>query len=70
VQHSTARTFWVTSDGTKAACLRPSGMDLDETVALRICFDEHWRHAPFNLSPRTLSEVIATELGFTVEIES
>jgi len=68
-QHSMSRSFWITSDGTTAVCLTVSGLDLDKTVALWVCFDQHWRRAGFNLSACTLSQIIQAEIGLTVEIE-
>jgi len=69
-QHSMSRSFWITSDGMTAVCLTLTGLDLDETVALWVCFDEHRQRAAFNLSARTLREIIEAEIGLVVEIES
>src|SRR6185437_8934048 len=57
-QHSVGRSSWITSDGTTAACLTLSGLDLDETVALRVCFDVHWQREDFVLSAHILSEIV------------
>ena len=67
-QHSASRSFWITSDGTTAVCLTLRGLDLDETVALWVCFDVH-RRDDFVLSAHTLSEIIKAEIGLSVEIE-
>lgn len=69
-QHSISRSFWITSDGTTAVCLTLRGLDLEETVALWVCFDQHRRRAGFNLSAQTLSQIIEAEIGLTVEIEN
>ena len=69
-QQSMSRSFWITSDGTIAVCLTLIGLDLDETVALWLCFDAHRRRAGFNLSAQTLSQIIEAEIGLTVEIEN
>jgi hypothetical protein len=67
-QRSTNRSFWISSDGTTAVCLTVNGLDLDETVALWICFDEHWRRGRSNLSATTLCAIIESEIGLKVEI--
>jgi hypothetical protein len=68
-RHSVSRSFWITSDATTAVCLTVSGLNLDETVSLWVCFDQHWRRVGFNLSACTLSQIIQAEIGLTVEIE-
>jgi len=69
-QQSMSRSFWITSDGTTAVCLTLSGLDLDETVALWVCFDAHRRRAGFELSAHTLGEIIESEIGLIVGIEN
>ena len=68
-QQSMSRSFWITSDGTTAECLTLTGLDLDETVALWVCFDQHRRRVGFNLSAQTLSQIVEAETGQTVEID-
>ena len=68
-QQGISRSFWITSDGTTAVCLTLKGLDLDETVALWVCFDQHQRRDGFNLSAETLSQILETEIGLTVEID-
>jgi hypothetical protein len=69
-QQSTQRSFWITSDGTTAQCLTVSGLDVDEMVAVWLSFDDYRRRAGFTLSASTLSQIIQTELGLTVELEN
>jgi hypothetical protein len=67
-QASMSSSFWITSDGTTAVCLTLSGLDLDETIAIWLCFDEHRRRPGSLLSACTLSTVIEAEIGLRVEI--
>ncbi|HUI59454.1 MAG TPA: hypothetical protein VLX90_04490 [Steroidobacteraceae bacterium] len=69
-QQSMQRSFWITSDGTTAVCHTVTGLDLDEMVVLWVSFDEHRHRAGFTLSALTLSKIIETELGLTVELEN
>jgi hypothetical protein len=68
-QHSISRSFWITSDGTTAECLTLKGLDLDETVALWVCFDQHQRRAGFKLSAQSLSQIVEAEIGLILETE-
>ena len=68
-QQSMQRSFWITSDGTTAVCLTVTGLDLDETVALWVSFQDYRRRIDFALSANSLSEIIEAELGVTVELK-
>jgi len=69
-QQPMQRSFWITSDGTTALCLTVTGLDIDEMVVLWVSFEEYRRRADFTLSATTLSQIIETELGLSVEIEN
>jgi len=69
-QQSMKRSFWITSDGTTAVCLTLTGLDVDEMVAVWVCFDEYRRRPGFILSARTLSEIVESEIGVIAEIEN
>jgi len=69
-QQSMKRSFWITSDGTTAVCLTLTGLDVDEMVAVWVSFDNYRRRAGFTLSASSLSEIIETELGLSVELEN
>jgi hypothetical protein len=69
-QQSMKRSFWITSDGTTAVCLTLTGLDVDEMVAVWVCFDEYRRRPGFILSASTLSEIIESEIGVIAEIEN
>ena len=67
-QHSMNRSFRITSDGTTAVCLILTGLDVDETITLWVCFDRHRRRARLNLSA-SISSQIQAEIGLTVEVD-
>jgi hypothetical protein len=69
-QQSMQRSFWITSDGTTALCLTVTGLDVDEMVVLWVSFEEYRRRADFTLSAMTLSQIIESELGVTVEFDN
>ena len=68
-QQSAKRSFWIESDGTSVLCLTLTGLEVDEIVAVWVCFDTYYRQAGLKLSARMLSEVIETELGVSVSLE-
>jgi len=67
-QQSMQRSFWIASDGTTAVCLTLTGLDVDETVAVWVSFDEYRRRPGFILSAHTLNAIIESEIGVTAEI--
>ncbi len=69
-QQSMQRSFWITSDGTTVLCLTVTGLDIEESVALWVSFEEYRRRAGFTLSATTLGQIIKAELGLTVEVEN
>ena len=68
-RHSDQHSYWITSNGTTALCLTLTGLELDEVIALWLSFDDYRRRPGFTLSGSSLSEIIETELGLTVELD-
>ncbi len=69
-QQSMRRSFWISSDGNTALCLTLTGLDVDEMVAIWVAFDGYRTRPGFNLSAASLGEIIESELGVDVELES
>lgn len=68
-RHSDQHSFWIESDGTTAVCHTLTGLELDEVIALWLSFDDYRRRPGFTLSASSLSRIIETELGLTVELD-
>jgi hypothetical protein len=66
---SRERSLWISSDGTTATRLIVRGLDVDETIAIWLCYDECRRRAGFALSASTLREIIRSELDAHCELE-
>jgi len=63
------RSFWILSDGTTATRLMVSGLNVDETIALWICYDEYFKRTGLALSASALCEIIRSELDVPAELE-
>jgi len=68
-ESSRERSFWILSDGTTATRLMVTGLNVDETIALWVCYDEYLRRAGFALSASALREIIRSELDVHAELE-
>jgi hypothetical protein len=68
-ESSRERSFWISSDGTTATRLMVTGLNVDETIALWICYDEYFKRAGFAFSARALREIIRSELDVHAELE-
>lgn len=68
-RHSDQQSFWIASDGTTAVCHTLTGLEFDEMIALWISFDDYRRQPGFVLSASTLSNIIESELGLSVELD-
>ncbi len=67
-EQSTARSYWIASDGATVLCLTVSGLSADEMVAIWVSFDDYRKRDGFKLSARSLGAVIEEELGLSVEL--
>lgn len=67
-RQSDLHSFWIASDGKTAVCHTLTGLELDEIIALWLSFDDYRRQPGFRLSASSLSNIIETELGLTVEL--
>ena len=68
-QQSMLRSFWIASDGTTVTCLTVSGLEVDESIAIWVSFDEHCHRPGFIFSANGLRQIIHAELGIHAEIE-
>jgi hypothetical protein len=69
-ESSRERSFWILSDGTTATRLMVTGLNVDETIALWICYDEYFKRAGFAFSARALRDIIRWELDVHAEFEA
>jgi hypothetical protein len=68
-ESSCERSFWILSDGTTATRLVVTGLNLDETIAVWVGYDEYSRRPGFALSAVALCELIRSELNVPAELE-
>jgi len=68
-ESSSERSFWISSDGTTATRFIVTGLNVDETIAVWVCYDEYRERTGFGLSAGALSEIIRSELDVRVELE-
>jgi hypothetical protein len=68
-RHSDQHSYWIASNGTTVLCLTLTGLELDEVIALWLSFDDYRRRPGFTLSAGSLSKIIETELGLSVELD-
>lgn len=67
-ESSCERSFWILSDGTTATRLVVTGLNLDETIAIWVCYDEYRKRPGFALSADALREIIRSELNVHAEL--
>jgi len=63
------RSFWISSDGTTATRLAVSGLNVDETIAIWVCYDDRRSRVGLELSAIALREMIRGELGVHAEVD-
>ena len=68
-ESSCERSFWILSDGTTATRLVVTGLNIDETIAIWVCYDEYCKRPGFALSAGALREIIRLELNVHAELE-
>jgi hypothetical protein len=65
---ATNRDYWVTSDGTNAACYTLTGLNLKQAAAVRVRWDA--LAGQLALTERVLAELVSAETGATVQVVS
>ncbi len=68
-ESSCERSFWILSDGTTATRLVVTGLNLDETIAIWVGYDDYRKRPGFALSAGALREIIRSELNVHAELE-
>lgn len=66
---SRERSFWISSDGTTTTRLALTGLNIDETIAIWICYDGRRSDAGLELSAGVLRSIIRSELDVHAEFE-
>lgn len=67
---SSERSFWISSDGTRTIRLAVTGLSIDETIAIWICYDDYRSREGHEVSACRLREIIRGELDVHVELEA
>jgi len=68
-ESSRERSFWILSDGTTATRLVVTGLNLDETIAIWVGYDDYRKRPGFALSAGELRKIIRSELNVHAELE-
>lgn len=66
---SRERSFWIWSDGTTVTRLAVTGLNVDETIAIWVSYDDYRSRGGLELSADTLREIIRSELDVHAELE-
>lgn len=66
---SRERSFWLSSDGTTVTRLSVTGLNVDETVAIWVCYDDYLSLGGLECSAAALREIIRRELDVHAKLE-
>lgn len=66
---SCERSFWISSDGTTVTCLAVTGLNVDETIAIWVGYDDYRSRGGLEFSATALREIIRSELDVHAELE-
>lgn len=66
---SCERSFWISSDGTTTTRLSVVGLNIDETIAIWVCYDDYRSRGGLELSAAALREIIRSELDVHAELD-
>ena len=66
---SRERSFWISSDGTTVTRLAVTGLNVEETIAIWVSYDDYRSRGGLEFSATALREIIRSELNVHAQLE-